>query len=378
MAGFDGVYGPVITLQFKKSGTWTNVASADYLEIGVLRGRQSVLAAIESGTMTVRLNNRSGIYGPSATTGVWTVGGVSIIRPGMEARLLATWSSTNYTLFTGYLESPFSDEGINPTVTLRFADGMWVIARSTAPVLTVAQVSSYQNETTSARAGRMLDLAGWSATARSLSGSVQLNGDPQDKSCLAILRECANAQVGKFYITRDGVAKLETLSDKFTKPTQLAFNDDGTANTVFYQSIVTEVGADQMANDATVTRAPSKTYRAYNTSSVATYGYKSVTVTAPVSADATAGNLALIYGKQLSDPQQRVSSLTFNAMGLGALYPDFLSTEIGDLCSVVRHTIDSRTLSFDLVVEGMQYAITRTGWAARWYTSPVNPYTISL
>lgn len=378
MAGFDGSYGPILTLQFKKSGTWTNVDTADYLEIGIMRGRQNVLAAIEAGTMTVRLNNRSGIYGTTATSGTWTAGGVSIIRPGMEARLLATWSATNYTLFTGYLETPYSDEGINPSVTLRFADGMWVIARATAPVLTVAQVATYQGETTAARAGRMLDLAGWSASARSLSGSVTLNGDPQDRSCLAILRECANAQVGKFYITRDGVAKLETLSDKFSKPTQLAFNDDGTSNTVFYRSIVTDVGADQMANDATITRAPSKTYRAYESASVSARGYKSVTIPAPVSSDSTASNLSLIYGKQWATPQLRVSNLTFNGMGLGALYPDFLASEIGDLCSVVRHTIDSRTLSFELVLEGYQYAITRNGWAAKWFTSPINPYTISL
>lgn len=378
MAGFNGTDAPVITLQFKKSGVWTTVSADDYLEIVLRRGRTNVLDTVPPGILAVNLNNRSGIYDPSATTGTWVVSGSSIIKPGLEVRLLATWSGTDYTLFVGYLTTPIAVQDVNPYVTLRFADGLWLIDQVLAPVLTTAQMATYANETTSTRVGRLLDVAGWPAAARSLTGSIGLNADPQDRSCLAIIRECALAEVGKFYITRSGTAKLEVLADKFTKPTQLAFNDDGTANTVMYASLATETGADQIVNDATIQRAPSKRYRAYNTSSVGSYGYKTQSVPAPVYSDSVAGNLALIYGKQWAEPSIRVASVTFDAMNLGALYPDLLATEIGDLCSVVRHTIDSRTLSFNLVVEGYQYRLSRNGWTATWYTSPVNPYTITL
>lgn len=378
MAKFDGTNAPTLALQFKKSGTWTNVDMDDVYEMVLRRGRTRPLDVIQPGILALNLNNRTGIYDPAATTGTWVVSGSSIIKPGLEIRLQATWSATTYTLWIGYLAAPYVDEGTNPTVTLQCADGLWLINQVLAPVLTDAQMSTYANEASATRVGRLLDIAGWPAGSRSLSGSIGLNADPQDRSCLDIIRECANAEVGKFYITRDGTAKLETLSAKFSKPTQIAFNDDGTANTVTYASILTDTGADLIVNDATIQRQPSKTYRAYNTSSVSSYGYKSQSVIAPAYSDSVAGNLALIYGKQWAEPKTRVASITFDAMNLGTLYPDLLATEIGDLCSITRHTIDSRTLVFDQVIEGYQYKFNRNGWVATWYTSPINPYTITL
>lgn len=380
MSIFDGVQAPVIAVQFSKSGVWTDVPATDVLTIDITRGRSLPWLPFTPGVASVVVNNQTGVYDPEFTaTSPWVVGGASILKVGLLCRIVATWSGTGYTLFTGYLETPSANQGIAPTVTFTFADGMSRMGRTLAPVLTVEQTEANAGETTAARAARMLDLAGWpSGAARSLSGSIAMLGDSQDRSALAILQECAAVQAGRFYVTRDNVAKLETLSAKFSKPTMLAFSDDGAANTVKYSGITTTSGADALINDVSIARTGAKTYRASTDASVATYGSKAFTVPAPIQSETAAANLALLNGRQWADAKTRINGLTFDAMRLGNLYPDMLSVELGDLCTVKRNTVDSRTLNFELQIEGIRYAISRKGFAAKLTTSPINPYTITL
>ena len=380
MTLYDGTNAPTIAVQFLKSGVWTDVDANDILSIDTDRGRIKPQDDIPSGTCTVVVNNTSGIYDPDNTTAsTWVVTGVSILRAGLQCRVVATWAATAYVLYMGYLDNPIVNQGNQPSVTFRFYDGLYLISRAYAPVLTAAQVTAYTGETSSARAARMLDLAGWpTGAARSLAGSITMNSDKQDRPAIQMIRECSRVEAGAFYMSRTNVATLEALSAKFTKPTALAFSDTGVANTVKYGAISTTSGVDQLVNDVTIFRNPSKTYKASFDSSVTAYGKKSVTIPAPASSDANAANLALLYGRQWADPQTRITSITFDGMRLSTLYPDMLSMELLNLCSVARVTKDGRSLSWNLVIEGIKHSITPRAWKVTLRTSPINPYTITI
>jgi hypothetical protein len=71
-----------------------------------------------------------------------------------------------------------------------------------------------------------------------------------------------------------------------------------------------------------------------------------------------------------------VERIDFNALAIGsygALYPDFLSTELGDQISVVRSG-----KQYNLVVEGMAFSIVQNNWMMTYTTSAINPYSITI
>lgn len=384
MAAFDGVSGPTISVQFVKSGVWTTAASTDIKSIYIQRGRQRTDQRFDAGTCMVEFDNTSGIYDPDITTGTWTVSGVSIFRAGLQCRVIATWSSIPYILFAGFLEVPTVNQGLEPTVTFTLVDGMALIGGAIAPALTVTAGPYVSGEVSSARVTRLLNTAGWPAGDRTITtGAVQMLTDTQDRPMIDMLNECANAEGGKFYVARDGKAVFETRADKFNKLTMLEFSDvrPQPANTVEYENIELQPGTMQMFNQAIIKRtdplypANSRQYTATYTPSATAYGTTTVQVEAPVFSLTTAKTLSWYYARKDATPDTRVISISFTALALGALYPDFLSADLGDQIIVKRTTLDGRALTWYLVIEGQTHEITPDGWRVTYNTSPMNPYT---
>lgn len=385
MAGFDGTSAPTVKVQFVKSGVWTDVASTDLLLVNIERGRERPDDEIDPGTCTIVLDNRSGIYDPDYTAAsTWVVGGVSILRANLQMRVVATWAGVPYIQFAGFLETPNVDQGFENTVTFTFVDGLALFGEAVAPSITVTAGPRYQGETTSTRATRLLDQAGWPAGDRSISGSVQLNTDKQGRPMLTMLRECALAEGGKFYISRAGVARLETRDSKFSKPTVLEFSDarPQPSNTVEYSGIVTQPGTMQLVNQSIIKRTDplypdnGREYTATYTSSANAYGTRTVSYEIPVFSLVTAKKLSWFYARKDAQPDTRLTSISFDAMNLGTLYPDFLSADLGDQIIVNRTTMDGRTVVWYVAIEGIEHVIDpEGGWTVRYATSPLNPYT---
>jgi hypothetical protein len=108
MPAFDGVTSPSIAVQFLKSGTWTSVPISDIVQIDFRRGRERADLRDQAGFSSIIFNNESGDYDPdNVTTSPWVVGGVNILRDGLQMRIVATWNSTAYPLFYGFLENNF-------------------------------------------------------------------------------------------------------------------------------------------------------------------------------------------------------------------------------------------------------------------------------
>lgn len=375
MSAFDGTNGPQLKLQFLKSGTWTDVTTIDVRAIKTKRGRSRPDQQNDPGQAVITFDNRSGYYDPDYTSASspWVVSGVSILKAGLQARIIWTWASVDYTWFVGKLETTDLDSGFDAVSIMTFVDASADFAASQAPALATPAYS----ETTATRVGRMLTYAGWTGSS-SLTGSVVLTATSQDAPVLQMIEECVAAEAGRFYISRDGVATFVPLSDKFNRVTRLLLSDSRAANTVEYDAIKTTPGTYQVINQAVINR-PSKTqYTAKYTPSVNTYGLKSKTYNAPVNSNTTASNLAAYYARVWATPATLVEQIGFDALALNTLYPDFLALELGDQITVERTTVDGRALTYYLVVEGFTHDIAADKWRTEIQTSTMNPYTITL
>jgi hypothetical protein len=374
MSAFDGINSPAIAVQFLKSGTWTSVTTTDVIEIDIRRGRTRQSERDQAGISVVVFNNTSGYYNPDNTSGgnPWVVGGQSILRDGLQMRIVATIGGTSYNLYYGFLEETQVNLDIVSSVTMTFVDGIAYIADAQAPALATAGFA----ETAATRVGRMLTYAGWTGST-SLTGTVGMLATVQNRSCMALIYQAVDAIAGRFYISRSGVATLVPLADKFSRPTQLLFTDTQASNTVGYMQLLTNPGTYFVVNQAVVNRTNStKQYTSRYNPSVSAYGIAKTVIDAPVATDSNAQNLALYESRKLAEPLTYVERIDFNVLALatrGALYPDFLATELGDQVSVVRSS-----QQWNLVVEGMGHRITQNNWLCSYTTSAINPYSITI
>jgi hypothetical protein len=376
MPAFDGVTSPSVNVQFLKSGTWTSVTTTDLLRIDIRRGRTRQNERDQTGVSTVVLNNFSGIYNPDNTSvsNPWVVGGVNILRDGLQMRIVATIGGTSYNLYYGFLEETRVDQSEAPGVTMTFVDGIAYIADAQAPAL----ASAANAETAATRVGRMLDIVGWpSGASRSLTGTVGMLATVQNLSCMEMIYQAVDSIAGRFYISRNNVATLVPLANKFSRPTQLLFTDTTASNTVGYMQLFTNPGTYYVVNQAIVNRTnTTKQYSSRYNPSVSAYGIAKINFDAPVATDSNAQNLALYESRKLANPLTYVERIDFNALSVasrGALYPDFLATELADQVSVIRSG-----LQFNLVVEGMAHTITQSNWMVSYTTSAINPYSITI
>jgi hypothetical protein len=381
LSAYNGTNAPTFRVQFRKSGTWTDSVSSHLREININRGRSRSDQDMPAGTATIVFDNGvgagAGIYDPDYTSAsTWVVSGASIINIDLPCRIIATWASVDYTIFAGYLEDVQSDPGYDSTVAMTFIDGIAKIARTDMPA---RKSFSYNGETISTRVDRLLTSAGWTLFSRNINGTHAMQSTKEGMNVMALIRQCADAQAGVFYMSRTGAATLLEHTDKFTRPTQLFLDDQRSQSySLEYDSIKTTAGALQVINNAIITRGNLKQKVSTITSSVTKWGKKTVTKEALLKSEKSSQNLALLYAKKDSNPKTSVSEIGFMALGLDVLYPDLLETDLMDMVTVKRTTVDGRSLTMSLSVEGIRHQISADNWRCTLSTSPMNSYRITI
>jgi hypothetical protein len=376
MAAFNGTKDPTLSVQFYINGSWITVTQTDVREISIKRGRSRADQKNDPGVATLVFDNVSGFYDPEYTgaSSPYVISGVNQLKAGVQCRIIATWSSTGYTLFVGYLETNTIDQGFFPTATMVFTDGIALLSKMYAISLSSP---GYSGETTSTRVGRMLTYANWTGSTN-LSGSVQMLPTTQGSSLQVLIEEAVACEAGRFYISRDGVATFLPLSDKFSRPTRLLLSETRATNTAEYDMMKATPGTYQVINEAIIERSGKSQRRSRHKPSTTAFGLKTITVNAPILNDSDADNLALYLSRKDSSPMTLVENIGFSALALGALYPDFLALELGDQLTIERTAVDGRSLTLYVVVEGYNHHITQDDWRTEIMTSPMNPYSITI
>lgn len=355
------------------STSWSQVDATLVRQIDTRRGRQREDQSNDVGTLTITFDNNSGQFDPDNGSSIWATAGVSKLRSGLAVRIVNVWASTNYVTFVGKLESIIVDQGMDSVATMTVIDALGTLGETTAPEFMTAR---FAGETATARVNRLLDIARWATSKRTIQGTVALCDTMQGGSVTSLIEEVARAQMARFYATMTGSVAFLALPDRFTRPFRTYFSDDQSASTIEYDNLTTSPGALYVTNKATVVRLPWAAVTASYKPSVSSYGQKAIQWNAPILSNTVAHKTAAYLARRRARPLTRITKIEFSALALGSIYPDFFATELGDLTTVERTTVDGRNIIMDLVVEGIEQSITPESWRVVYYTSPLDPFSI--
>jgi len=389
MALFDGANAPTITVEFDTSvlgafvlgvspiggsdvlsentTVWSAIPTTDIRSLAIRRGRTREDQVVNPGTLALVLENRTSTYDPDNISSIYNWDGYSILSAGMGVRVSATWASTTYVIYRGYLEQLDVDESLDPTATFQFTDALAWLGRQSISSIS----SSFSGDTTSTRLGRILDSAGWDSSLRSITGSRLMQPTTYGDTALSLGEQIARCEFGRFYADRLGRVTLLPYESLFSTPSRINFSDARTSNTVEYDTIVTNPGAKYIVNQVTINQATGISQTYTDTGSQSRFGIYAKSYDAPLSDDTTASALAAIIAGRYSFPKTRVDRIEFDAIGLdSSIWSALLQTDLGDNCTIQRTTVDSRTRIFTSLVESIQYDLSPFGWRVGMDLSP--------
>lgn len=348
------------------STQWSTITTTDIRAITIRRGRTREDQANQPGALSLTLENYTSQYDPDNSSSSYQWNGYSILTKGMGVRVRATWSSTDYVIYRGYLEQLDTDMSLDPVVVMQFTDALAKIG-----AYNVAAISSaYSGDTTATRVGRILDAAGWDASLRSLTGSRTMKPTTYGATALALSEEANNCEYGRFYADRQGNLTLIPYESLLTTPYRFTLSDSRATGTIEYDSISTNPGAKYLVNTVVLTQDNSNSQTATNTASVGRYGTAQKLVTAPLLNNSDALTMAQIYADKNALPSTRVDHVEFDALGISTLWSSLLQTDLGDNVNVERTTIDARNRTFTSIVEAMNIDITPFSWRVGLDLSP--------
>jgi hypothetical protein len=388
MAFLDGTNAPTITVEFDygwrnyftlgisqlgssdvlggTSGTnWQAIPTTDIRSISIRRGRTREDQNNQPGALTLTLDNRSGNYDPDNASSPYQWYGYSTLMRGMGIRVSATYSSTTYIQFIGYVENVNVDVSLDPVVTFTATDGLAIMgARSLDAV-----ASTYSGDTTAIRVGRYLDASGL-FPARSLTGSRQMQPTTLGNTVLALCEEAAACEFGRFHVDRQGQPTLIPYENLKTTTLQFALSDTRASNTIEYDTIHTTPGAFFLVNKAIVTQYSNHSQTVENTTSSGRFGTYTRSVSAPLLNDSDASTIAGYYANRTAFPATRVDRVEFDGLGVSSLWTNILQTDLGDRVTVARTTVDSRSISLTCLIESWNFDISPNSWRISMDLSP--------
>jgi hypothetical protein len=289
--------------------------------LSVKRGRSRQLEKFVPGTCEVLLDNRDRIFDPTMEGSPFF--GSIVPRKKMRVRF------DNFPVFVGNTQDwdfEYDARSKDATATVRGLDGLAFLATQNVPQQTMSA------ELSGARMEHVLDGLGWPAEQRSIdSGTASLIADVvgAEVNALNYLQKVELSQAGLFFITRDGLIRFEDSASGVTTPYVLGQNN---IRFVDYEVVY---GAEELYNRINVSYYPSASATSVVTADDATsqtaYGVFEASYDTFLSSSAQAASLTTELLSRFSEPQYRISRVTFDMRGLDTnSRVDVLSMEMGD------------------------------------------------
>lgn len=268
---FDGTNAPTMKISLAQAGgitsdltsalTWTDFTAGEVQSVSITRGLSTEFDSAQSGKCTVVVDNLSGNYDPANTAGPYYPN----LEIGKPMQVAGVFSSTTYPRFRGYIDDIQPNTGFEPTTTITLVDAVDLLSRAEIPARTVRDFfgelvddPAYDGDTTGARIGRILDLAGRPATMRALdTGQSECAATVFGNFALPLVQEAVETELGWFFQDTTGTLQFKdryaVLHDSTSTAVQATVSDVGTD--VDMLSITRRRGANTVFNDATVTRS---------------------------------------------------------------------------------------------------------------------------
>ena len=344
------------------------------LSVSIRRGRNRILDKFEAGTATVILQDDTGNFNPANPSGAY----YGKLVPLRKIRIFAEYNGVRYALFYGFIQSYTTHFAIGVddvnSVTLQCVDGFRLLNNVYFTDLPAANAGDLSGT----RVNQFLDLVSWPTASRIVdAGSSTLQDDPgtANRNLLDAIQLVADkSEFGNFYIDADGDAIFLSRSTLETRTAQTptTFKDDGTA--IDYQGI--EVLHDDVLilYDVKVNRLGGAVQEVIDIDSQATYfTHTGIRQDILVQSDAEALNQAKMLLTMRKDASVRISSLTLNIFDATAASSARviagLALDIFDVISVTKTMPGSTTLTKTLLVQGVQYDITKRSFVAKLLTN---------
>jgi hypothetical protein len=369
---------------------WTDI-SQYVRKISTDRKFSRDLQVWESGSCTLDLLNFDGRFSPSNTTGPYSAGGFTQIRPWRPIRILASYGDTARYVYTGYAlaweeyyEQASPGKG-GAYVTVPCSDELAKLSRFDG----LEQTPVGAGELTGARIHRILNNAGNTAGRTIDAGVVTVQATNLSQNATTEIKLTADSEGGAFFVDPNGVLVFSNQFSLIETPrsntSQVTYGDGG-GTEVPYSAITLAYNGDLVSNIAAFARTNSTVANAgivANQASRALYGdRRQVRTDLVCETDAQVHNLAALWVARYADPEQRVVSVTVKPRNTPAvMFPDVLERRIRDLVTIKRRPPDGRTITNFCHIAGIQHQITKDDWQTTfllWSATPWRQYSTSL
>lgn len=372
---------PIITIEVMFDGvSWIDVSSWGRRGITTRRGSSRIDSPIiryEAGTAAVTLDNTDRRFDPTNTGGPYVSGGRSQVTPMRPIRIRATWASTVYDVFRGFVDQWDVDwvADVYSEVTVRATDGFKVLRNKKRPAVTPVGAG----EATGARITRILNSAGWSATDRVIAAgnstvqSTRLEGD-----ALSELQAVADSEIGELYINAAGQVvfrgRHSLLTDTRSNTVQATFGAVAGAPAPCTARINTDDAT--LYNEVRAQRAGGTEQLLGDAASQAEFLTRTFSATDLLLENDTIVNN---YGGWIlyvsKEPEVRFDTIEIHAHADPAgLFPQVLGREIGDRIRIVRRPPGGGSITRDCFIRSVSHTTAPGTWITTWNLQSATKY----
>jgi hypothetical protein len=251
--------------------------------------------------------------------------------------------------------------------------GLFLSPLSTARILAHFKAgTSFANEQTGSRIGRLLDAAAWPAALRSLAtGDTTVGSQVTEglNALEAIQAVGVDSERGVVFIDGNGQVAFTNRGARYNGAPVAVFGD-GVGEFHYEGDISPLLEPRDIYNDIAVSRQNGISVRNISTASERRYFPKTLQATTFASSDADAVYLAQYLASRYSDPQMRIPTLKLHPSADISLFPQVLGREIGDRITVKRRPMGAPIIQADFFIEKISHAVTPAEWWTTWQLSP--------
>lgn len=340
--------------------------------IQLSRGRNAISDTFQPGTLSLRIVDLAGDFNSQNTQSPY----YGLLNPMRKISITATYGSTTYPLFAGYIlgynTSTPKNVGEVTYTTITAIDGLRLLYN--AQITTVSGTSAGQ--LSGARIGNLLDQVSWPASQRSVdAGQTTMQADPATaRTVLNACQTVSTSEYGAFYMDAAGnaVFKDRSTAVKSVSGTAVVFNDTGTG--ISYYNALWLLNDAQIFNKAFITATGLATQTAINAASVTKYFTHGYTQSDLLMQDTdTALNYARAYVASRAETTVRCDAITLDlytnnyTIGtIAALDLDFFDPVT--ITTTQPAAVGTSTLTKTLQVFGVQHSISVNSWKTTFTT----------
>jgi hypothetical protein len=319
-----------------------------------------------TGNATAAFDNLARTFDPTSNTD---------IRPGQSYQLIATWSGTPYTLFTGTVDDwnfTYPANAKDAVATMTAVDGIAQIAAANVDERLPQQLSSE-------RVSALLARAAWDPDAVAISTGLTTMPAAERRavSAWSALTEAADSELGEFYVTAAGVATFRSRTDPVEETRSTTSQATFGPNDLPYHDVQISYGTERVRNDISNDYGADEPALQSDATSIRKYGRRSVSVRTSIVDGAVAKNLNQLYVDIYKNPAIRIDAIVIKPRHTPTtLWPEVLSREIGDRITVELDVPGGGTITRDAWVRGIghQFDASSQDWTTTYVLQDLSNY----